>query len=404
MRSAAGCTKPVLAHPIPALSQHDPDEWWQAPEVAHKLVFGYGALTWEWVHGLRSYAHVLPFALLFSALRVVGLDTPAAVAHGPRALQALTSAASDICLFKFAERHLCIGAGYDVLLCSLTSWFVWYCGVRTYSSCMEAALLSAALAQLPAARAARVDEAGARVDSGNNVNGATDSVGATTGSTARQGSLVGAASCGALAIAVRPTAALVVLPLACCTALYARVREPIGTAGRSTRLRSQDGGSTGTPLAAAGAAALAVLAVGLLVDRVCYGAWVVPALAFFRFNVAGDGAAYYGTHPWHWYATAAIPAALGTHLPLVVRGVHLARGWARAPALAAACACGALSLAPHKELRFVYPLVHPLLLGYAGLALSRLGRGPRRAWLVALAVTARCLACCSKRWGAHAAP
>ena len=33
------------------------------------------------------------------------------------------------------------------------------------------------------------------------------------------------------------------------------------------------------------------------------------------------GSTYYGTHPSHWYVSAALPAVLGTHLPLVLRGV-----------------------------------------------------------------------------------
>ena len=350
-------------------------------------MFGYGALTWEWVHGIRSYAHVLPFALLFLALRILGLDTPAAVAHGPRALQALISAASDICLFNFAERHMCAGAGWDALLCSLTSWFVWYCGVRTYSSCMEAALVSAALAQLPAPDAQRRDGESNEADGDENAIGCAMGDGkATPAGTTRQGSLVRAAACGALAIAIRPTAALVVLPLACFAMLSNAVSKPEGTARRSTTRQSHGRATCGTQLAAT-AAAIVVFALALLVDRLCHGTWLVPALAFFRFNVASDGAAYYGTHPWHWYLTAAIPVALGTHLPLVARGLYVARGWARAPALAAACACGVLSLAQHKELRFVYPLVHPLLLCYAGLALNRLPQGRRRAWFATLTVS-----------------
>jgi phosphatidylinositol glycan class B len=26
----------------------NPDEYWQGPEVAHHMAFGYGHLTWEW--------------------------------------------------------------------------------------------------------------------------------------------------------------------------------------------------------------------------------------------------------------------------------------------------------------------------------------------------------------------
>jgi hypothetical protein len=34
----------------------NPDEYWQSLEVAHRLVFGYGHLTWEWAAGLRCSA------------------------------------------------------------------------------------------------------------------------------------------------------------------------------------------------------------------------------------------------------------------------------------------------------------------------------------------------------------
>lgn len=53
-----------------------PDETWQSVEVAHKLVFGNGHLTWEWEHGLRSYLHPALFAILFKILKFVNLDTP----------------------------------------------------------------------------------------------------------------------------------------------------------------------------------------------------------------------------------------------------------------------------------------------------------------------------------------
>ncbi|CRK93399.1 CLUMA_CG006935, isoform A [Clunio marinus] len=34
-----------------------PDEYWQSLEVAHKIIYGYGHLTWEWSQGIRSYLH-----------------------------------------------------------------------------------------------------------------------------------------------------------------------------------------------------------------------------------------------------------------------------------------------------------------------------------------------------------
>ena len=42
------------------------DEFWQGPEIAHKIVYGYGHATWEWRAKLRGYAHPLIYALVYS--------------------------------------------------------------------------------------------------------------------------------------------------------------------------------------------------------------------------------------------------------------------------------------------------------------------------------------------------
>ena len=38
-----------------------PDEYWQSTEVAHRQVFGYGYLTWEWKAQIRSYFYPFIF-------------------------------------------------------------------------------------------------------------------------------------------------------------------------------------------------------------------------------------------------------------------------------------------------------------------------------------------------------
>ena len=190
-----------------------------------------------------------------------------------------------------------------------------------------------------------------------------------------------AASLGALAVAVRPTALLPLLPISACVVLteWTTHTRRTGTAVEHSPA------ATG---AAAAASALLVLVSSALVDRICYGRWVLVAHRFVRFNVLNDGAVYYGTHPWHWYVSTALPAALGVHLPLVITGVLSALQGAEiytaAPALGAASTLAVLSLSPHKELRFVYPLVHPLLLGYAGAALAKMSPTRRRRWAVFL--------------------
>lgn len=56
-----------------------PDEYWQSLEIAHKIVFDYGYLTWEWVLGIRSYIYPLIIAGLYKILAVLGLDSAEAI-------------------------------------------------------------------------------------------------------------------------------------------------------------------------------------------------------------------------------------------------------------------------------------------------------------------------------------
>ena len=107
-----------------------PDEYWQSLEVAHKLVFGYGELTWEWESSaLRSILHPGFFALLYSSLSVLGLDTPWLIAYSPRIVQGLLLCITEYFIFK--------SCGKNSLYFSAGSWFLWYAGVRTYSNSFE---------------------------------------------------------------------------------------------------------------------------------------------------------------------------------------------------------------------------------------------------------------------------
>lgn len=98
-----------IANALLVQTYFNPDEHWQALEVAHRVVFGYnkfhlvfafqscddceqmcfffykkcfmlvyryGHLTWEWKRGIRSYMHPFLFALLYKVLAFLGLDTP----------------------------------------------------------------------------------------------------------------------------------------------------------------------------------------------------------------------------------------------------------------------------------------------------------------------------------------
>lgn len=333
------------------------DEYWQSLEVAHRLVFGrvpfppllpfpltqpgsYGQLTWEWRAGLRGWTHVLPFAALYETLKLLGLDNPALLVLAPRLQQALSAAACDLATARLAQRLYGSPAAARVALgLSLSSWCLFYAGGRTFAGSLETHLLALCLACWPSPAAA--------------------------GSQPRA-----AAALGALALAVRPTAALLLAPLA---GLHlAATAAPGAELRRLLRL-------CGPPVAL-------VLLGSLLTDRLCSGAWALPLLAFLRFNLLRSGgvnaaAAAFGAHPWHWYAWAGAPAALGLHLaPLLLALRSQAAGQRAVLAGAMLAAVGALSAAPHKEFRFLLPL----LPGAHALAAGWLATGRRaRPYLIA---------------------
>lgn len=317
-----------LANAWAVATQFDPDEVWQAAEVAHRLAFGYGHLSWEWTHAARSHAHVAPFALLFHLLRLGGIDSPWLVALAPRLLQALLAAAADLALARFAAVYFDDETvANEVLLSSFSCWFMWYCAVRPYSSSMEASILPFLLSRMA-------------------------SPGALTLGRSGYDSLVVGSLC-ALACMVRPTALLLLPPL-----LFHALP------------------SSRTALCLVVLGALITAAPLLLLDLWLYGEWVLPALNFLRFNLLSDGASYYGTHPWHWYLSSALPAVFTTHLPLACVGAYRS---ARklAPLAAAACAVLLLSLPPHKELRFLLPTL-PMLLLYVPLGVRAFPPSRRR--------------------------
>src|SRR2546425_8110563 len=53
-----------------------PDEIYQSLEPAHRLVFGYGLLAWEFIEGARNWTFPALVAAVFEVARLVGLDEP----------------------------------------------------------------------------------------------------------------------------------------------------------------------------------------------------------------------------------------------------------------------------------------------------------------------------------------
>uniref|UniRef100_A0A8C4VA03 Mannosyltransferase n=1 Tax=Falco tinnunculus TaxID=100819 RepID=A0A8C4VA03_FALTI len=82
-----------------------PDEYWQSLEVAHRMVFNYGYLTWEWASGIRGYSYPLIFASIYKTLQLLARDDVQLLIWVPRLAQAVLAAFADVKLYSLV-RHL----------------------------------------------------------------------------------------------------------------------------------------------------------------------------------------------------------------------------------------------------------------------------------------------------------
>ena len=314
-----------------------PDEWWQSTEVAEFVVFGRGALTWEWTEGLRSYTYPLPFICAFRLMKLLGLDSPTLIWLVPRLMAATVCFGVDRVTAAIArsriypsERALPLA-----LLLSCTSWFVAYVGVRTQSNVAEALALLWALHvgsfsgflmwcglgcalrvtfAVPAAvmfvhrLQDRCFSAGDDRDGGEGATGDRSKCGASTGTGA-------------------------VLAMVAADRLPASVRDGIHAVDESTALdealwlmprrRGESSVSAAARhLAGTAVTAAATLAAIAAVDRAFYGRWLCAPLNFLTFNVVSGLSEIFGTHPLHWYVTSALPVMWLTLTPMVALGIQ----------------------------------------------------------------------------------
>ncbi|XP_060116088.1 GPI mannosyltransferase 3 [Heteronotia binoei] len=122
---------------------------------------------------------------------------------------------------------------------------------------------------------------------------------------------------------------------------------------------------------------LAAFGGSLIVDRLFFGQgsswWVVVQLNFLKFNVLHNLAAFYGSHPWHWYFSQGLPVVLGAHLPFFLHGCFHAPARQRVLLAAVLWTVAVYSTLSHKEFRFIYPVL-PFCMVFCGQSLQRLRR------------------------------
>ncbi|KAF9662687.1 hypothetical protein SADUNF_Sadunf18G0080200 [Salix dunnii] len=300
----------------------NPDEHWQALEVAHRIVFGYGHLTWEWRKGIRSYFHPLVFAVLYKVLALFGLDTPWFMAHSPRLLQALFSAVGDLYFYKLSNAIFGNFVAKWALFSQLANWFMFFCFNRTLSNSLETVLTLVGLYYWPCMRASP----------------------SKAPLVLRKWGL----AIAALACAIRPTSAV--------TWVYVGLLELAVTRDRLKFLVLEV-----VPIGTL------VLGLSCLLDRLMYGSWVIVPLNFLKFNFLSSGGDYYGTHKWHWYFSQGFTAMLFTFLPFSIAGSIKSKCWKLSGLIAWVLIV--YSVQGHKEFRFVLPML-PIALMFSGYSLS----------------------------------
>ena len=340
-----------------------PDEIFQTLEPAHRLVYGYGVIPWEWRLGIRSW--VLP-GFLAGVMRITAWMGPGSAGY----LLGTTIALSLISL--------------------VTLWFGYAWAKRasgTPAAVVAALACSFYFGLVYFAPKALTEVVAAHVMLPGLYFGAYDQKFGERKRIFLAGLFCGLAAC--LRFQLLPALAFAVVYFC-----YPRWRQR-------------------TPAMVAG-----VSAPVLLFGVVDWITWSYPWQSFIRnFEanmVRGPGKELTLVQPWYWYLLVLV-ILVGPALLLVANGAR------RSPFLAIFCVIviASHSVIPHKEVRYIYPILAPAItlaaIGVVDL-LAEIKRGMRLLdnpkWVVAIGVTcfllssallaAQCADWCKTSWGVGA--
>jgi hypothetical protein len=298
-----------------------PDEIFQSVEQAHRLVFGYGVVPWEFRDGARSWVFPGLVAGVLKTGAWLGLATGQALMMLVKSCMALLSLVTLYLSMRLA--HSLAGTRAAVIAGAIG-------GAFTFSLLLASKCFS--------------ETATAPVLIGSYMLTRPSVAGSAQADRRRQ--LLAGALAG-LAIGLRYQSGIIACGLLAVLVLERRYREAAWfTAGAS--------------------------AAGLLVGLLDWYTWGSPFYAlkqYVYFNVKKSGARF-GRHPIYYYAQVAI-TAVGPAIALIAAGFVL--GIRVAPKLALLVVGYILvhSLVPHKEFRFLMPIM-PMLFAVAGAGWARL--------------------------------
>ena len=225
------------------------------------------------------------------------------------------TAVGDVALLRLARRREDPSTASWQLLLTQTNWFLLYSGSRTLATTLETSLLLICLASYPHPRALGL---------------------------------------AALSVMMRPTAALAWLPIAPLFCVSILPSMPF------------------KKLFALLLAPLAAVLLAVMADSLFYGSPTLTPLNFFKVNVMHDLGSFYGVQGWWWYFSHTLIPILGPLLIPALLGLPSISALLSLPILSTIFV---LSLLPHKEMRFLHPIL-PLLLFSAARYFSKRFKSP----------------------------
>ncbi|KAH7107666.1 Alg9-like mannosyltransferase family-domain-containing protein [Auriculariales sp. MPI-PUGE-AT-0066] len=322
-----------------------PDEFFQSLEVAHRVVFGYGHFTWEWLAQvpIRSVAFPLLYSPAFYIVKWFHLDDTPFLIILPKIIAGLLAALADVAVYDLAV--IVWGRRYanTALFLSWSSFFNALALTRTLSNSVETTITAVAL-KYWLRYFESIDRAMQAADSSSNQR---EDVGA----------LVTALSLAALTCIVRPTNA--VLTAFIVLQLFFHARHRIMTVGRILIWCIWLGN----------------FAIGVVfsIDSEFYKRPMLTPLNFLITNLSSVSL-FYGNNPWHYYLSQGLPIVTTTALPFTLHGMYTAFqrpspfSHSRRLMIIVAGTLAVYSVAGHKEWRFIHPLL-PVLHVFAAKSL-----------------------------------
>ena len=339
-------------------SWHNADETWQSVEVAHKIVFGRGYLTWEWtnevVGPIRSCLHPMMFVPIMYILKLIQLDFHWMIALAPRIQQGIITAFGDYYITKFYNLNFGKTSQKWFVFLYSTNVYLLYCGSRTLVNTLEMNLTCFALYHY----SKTIDH---RYTKYKTINVAKTYSSTSPFNCLREDEWINELAYVIIISAsfvIRPTTAIFWIPLVFYhVILLARQRAIVSI----LLLRL-------VPCAGF------ILMLSSGIDSVIHGKFVFVPWNFFRINFLQDVSVQYGNEPWFYYLTHTLLPLLNISSIFVigaVKNIGNRKSFTNIYLISTVWTISLLSCLAHKEQRFLLP-VFPLLLCYGADFLHRM--------------------------------